>query len=207
MIEALARRRAGQHRHPQAGGGRSGDRRRRHPGQRRVGLAPPGRGRRGPAVGWVAMHMHGDPRTMQHAPDVRRRGRRGRAPSWSAGPRPPGTRACDESGSTPASASARRLRTTWPFCGISTSSSPPGYPVVLGTSRKRFLGVLAGRLRRPRRRAAGAGRRPARGLGRDRGLGDGARRSRWFGCTMCGQRCTPPQSSPAEQDRSAACRA
>ena len=106
VIEALAAHVPGLGRHPQGGGGRG---RGRRPGRRSsttsrppCGPSPPT-----PASGWVAMHMRGDPRTMQRhadyddvvaevAPLPGRAGRRGR--ERPASPR---------SGSTRASASAR----------------------------------------------------------------------------------------------------
>ena len=93
------------------------------------------------------MHMLGEPRTMQDDPryddvvdDVRAfleervefavaRGHRARSASWS----------------TRASASARRSSTTSSCCAASTRSSRSGFPVVVGTSRKSFLGRLTGR--------------------------------------------------------------
>ena len=66
----------------QAGGGRGRHRRRRHARERRVGVAA----RRSPAaagVGWVAMHMQGEPRTMQQAPATTTWSPRC-ATSWSA---------------------------------------------------------------------------------------------------------------------------
>ena len=93
------------------------------------------------------MHMLGEPRTMQDDPryddvvdDVKafleeRVDVRGRA------------RACarSASSSTRASASARRSSTTSSCCGAWTGSSRSGFPVVIGTSRKSFLGRLTGR--------------------------------------------------------------
>ena len=49
------------------------------------------------------------------------------------------------SGSTRASASARRSSTTSSCCGGWTRSWPLGRPVLVGVSRKRFIGALTGR--------------------------------------------------------------
>ena len=63
-----------------------------------------------------------------------------------------------------------------------------GYPVLVGTSRKAMLGTLAAR-------ADGAGAavppagRPARGLGRHRGVGAAARARRWCGSTTWRRPC------------------
>ena len=93
VVEALAPHVARVDRHPQGRGGRGGHRGGRHAGERRLGVAPRGRRRGRPAVGFVAMHMHGDPRTMQANPaydDVVRRGARlprraGRRGRWPPG--------------------------------------------------------------------------------------------------------------------------
>ena len=93
------------------------------------------------------MHMQGEPRTMQDAPrydDVvaeviaflrerveRRRARRRRRASGSW--------------STRASASARPSSTTSSCSRAWTSSSLLGLPILIGTSRKSFLGRLTGR--------------------------------------------------------------
>ena len=95
-------------------------------------------------VPWVAMHMQGEPGTMQARPDYddvvaevarlpRRAGRDRRSPP--ASPR---------SGSTPASASARPRDHNLACSATSTCSSAPDIPVLIGTSRKRFLGALTG---------------------------------------------------------------
>ena len=86
VIEALSPARAGVGRHRQAGRGRGG---RRRPGATLVNDISaslwPVAAESG--VGWVAMHMQGEPRTMQHRPALRRRRRRG-APISCRGPGP-----------------------------------------------------------------------------------------------------------------------
>ena len=92
------------------------------------------------------MHMLGEPRTMQDDPrydDVvdevesflgrARRGGGGRRGARGAHLR-----------STPASASARRSRTTSRCCAPCRACARLG-PLLLGVSRKRFLGALTGR--------------------------------------------------------------
>jgi dihydropteroate synthase len=101
-------------------------------------------------VAWAAMHVQGEPATMQDAPRyddvvaevlavlVERADAAGRAgvpevwidPGIGFGKTPPTTSRCSPT---------------------STPSSPPGYPVLVGTSRKGFLGPPARRLRRHRR--------------------------------------------------------
>ena len=69
------------------------------------------------------------------------------APSSPSGSRPrspPGSTRSG-SGSIPGSASARRSSTTSSCCGASASSRELGRPIVIGTSRKRFLGAITGR--------------------------------------------------------------
>ena len=88
------------------------------------------------------VHMRGEPRTMQDDPryddvvsEVRAflEERLGFAVGERASRR-------SASGSTRASASARRSSTTSSCCAAWTRSSPIGRPVVVGASRKRFLG-------------------------------------------------------------------
>jgi len=98
----------------------------------------------GPSVGWVAMHMLGDPRTMQENPvyddvvaDVR-----------------------DFLVSRAGAAVAAGVEEVWIDPGIGFGKTPShnwsllrhldtlaatGYPVVVGTSRKRFLGLVTAR--------------------------------------------------------------
>ena len=52
-------------------------------------------------AGWVAMHMQGEPRTMQDDPQLRRRGRRGPRPSCWSGPAGRWRPGCARSGSIP----------------------------------------------------------------------------------------------------------
>jgi dihydropteroate synthase len=100
------------------------------------------------------MHMLGEPRTMQRDPryrDVVDDVKAFLLDRWSSRwPRGSGRTA---SSSTPASASARPWSTT---CGCSRASEELvalGFPVVVGTSRKSFLGRLTGR-REPAARVA-----------------------------------------------------
>ena len=92
------------------------------------------------------MHMLGEPRTMQDDPHyddvvddvkaflVERLAQRGRR----------GHRARRRSGSTRGSGSARPSTTTSRSCGAWTSSSTLGRPIVVGTSRKGFIGRISG---------------------------------------------------------------
>ena len=93
------------------------------------------------------MHMLGEPRTMQDDPryddvvdDVRAFLEERLAFAVARGHRRSRT-----SGSTPASASARPSSTTSSCCGAWARSSPSAAPVVIGTSRKSFLGKITGR--------------------------------------------------------------
>ena len=129
--------------------------------QRRVRLPlRPGAGRRSsprPACDCCLMHMLGEPRTMQEDPRyddvvVRRQGvPRGAARVRDVGGRAPRS----ASGSTPASASARRVEHNLELLRRLDEIVAIGRPVVVGTSRKSFLGKLTG----PRRRRSGC---PAR---------------------------------------------
>ena len=185
------RRGAGVDRHPQARGGPGRGRGRRHArsttSRRSLAAVAAELG-----VGWVAMHMQGDP--AHHA---------GRAPRYddvvaevhdflaeradARRARPASTR----SGSTPASASARPPSTTCACCATSTSSSRSGYPVLVGTSRKGFLGRAA------RRAPTGVGTSPAPTDDRLEGslatatwaMAQGAA---WSASTTCGPPCRPP---------------
>ena len=105
-------------------GRRGGDRRRRDLRQRRHRLPPrPGARRRSsPTAGCdcCLMHMHGEPRTMQARPALRRRRRRRQGvprASACAFAVAAGRRARSASSSTRASASARRSSTTSSCCG------------------------------------------------------------------------------------------
>ena len=104
------------------------------------------------------MHMLGEPRTMQREPryeDVVDGGQG--VPRGAAGVRRR-ARGSPRSGScsTRGSASARPSSTTSSCCAASASSRRLGRPLVIGTSRKSFLGRLAAR------EAAGAGSRRRR---------------------------------------------
>ena len=140
-----------------------------------------------PGVGWVAMHMQGDPRTMQDRPELRRRGRRGpRLPRRArrARPSPP---ASTRSGSTRASASARRSPTTWPCSPTSTPSSPPATRCVVGTVAARGSSGGCWRPPTPRRGTAAARPDDPPRRGSSRPAGDrlegsiAARCGRWSG--------------------------
>ena len=96
----------------------------------------------GGGVGWVAMHMQGDPRTMQVAPGLRRRRRPRCATSSSSGPTRPSPSASTRCGSTRASGSARRSTHNLALLGHLDALVATGYPVVVGLSRKWFLGRL-----------------------------------------------------------------
>ena len=111
------------------------------------------------------MHMLGEPRTMQSEPRYeRRRGRGEGVPSTSAWTSPC-ARACARSGScsTRASASARPSSTTSSCLRRLDELTELGRPLVVGTSRKSFLGrILAGAEGQPARRRRGGcrGRSP-----------------------------------------------
>ena len=97
------------------------------------------------AAGCVLMHMLGEPRTMQRDPrygdvvdDVRAFLAERVAHALGAGVDRPASR------STPASASGRRSSTTSSSCRLDEIAGL-GFPVVLGASRKSFLGRLTGR--------------------------------------------------------------
>ena len=107
-------------------------------------------------------------RAPHHAgrPAVRGRGRRGAAPSCSSAPGGRWRPGWARSGSTRASGSARRPPTTCRCCatcaGLVEAAAGAGCAgVLVGTSRKRFLGVLAAE---PGAHGAGAGGRPGRGI-------------------------------------------
>ena len=157
------RRGPGVGRHPKEAVAEAAVERRRHPDQRRLRVAVAGGRRRG--VGWVAMHRQGTPATMQRGPhydDVVGEVAAllvDRADRAAAGR---GRRGLDRSGDRlrqdrgPQPVPARPLASWW----------PPGYPVVVGTSRKSFLGRLARRrARRPPRWTTGSRARwpPRRG--------------------------------------------
>ena len=120
-------------------------------------------------VGWVAMHMQGDPRTMQGDPRyddvvddvVDFLAARARSPS------PRGWRRC---GSTPGSASGRPPPTTSPCWPGSTSWSPAGTPSWWGRAASGSSASCSPGPTGSTRRTARPGRRPDRGLGRHRGL-------------------------------------
>ena len=93
------------------------------------------------------MHMLGEPRTMQQDPryddvvsDVKAFLEERLDAAVAAG-----VAGGARSSSTPGSASARRSSTTSSCCAGSTSSPTLGRPVVIGTSRKSFIGRLTGR--------------------------------------------------------------
>ncbi len=107
-------------------------------------------------AGVVVMHMLGDPATMQRAPRyddvVREVGGfllAQAAVLRGAGVKPSG------SSSIRASASARTSSTTSLFCARSPSWPPYGYPVLIGASRKRFIGEITGEPE-PRERLGGS---------------------------------------------------
>ncbi len=95
----------------------------------------------GPGVGWVAMHMLGDPRTMQRDPrydnvvdDVRRllvdRADRARADG------------VEEVWIDPGIGFGKTVSHNWSLLRHVDALVGTGYPVLLGTSRKRFLGAV-----------------------------------------------------------------
>jgi dihydropteroate synthase len=95
----------------------------------------------GPRVGWVAMHMLGDPRTMQRDPryddvvtDVRdflvARADRARAGG------------VEEVWIDPGIGFGKTVSHNWSLMRHLDALVSTGYPVLLGTSRKRFLGVV-----------------------------------------------------------------
>ena len=127
-------------------------------------------GRRAPGAGWVAMHMQGEPRTMQDDPRYDDVVAEVQA-SCSTGPPGAPAPAWPRSGSTPGSASARRpahnlslLRHLPELVGRGRAGGCAG--VLVGTSRKRFLGLLRPPRRDRRARPAAAGPAPTALRGR-----------------------------------------
>ena len=121
------------------------DRQRRHRAARRPRPRRPLRASAAATV--VLMHMQGEPADDAGRPALRRRRRRrprASSPSGSRPRSPPGSTR-GGSGSTRGSASARRSSTTSSCCGAWASSRELGRPIVIGTSRKRFLGAITGR--------------------------------------------------------------
>ena len=96
-------------------------------------------------AGLVLMHMQGNPRTMQRDPPTTTSSTTSRpsSPSGSRPRSPPGSRRSG-SGSIPVSASARPSSTTWSCCAGSASCARSGRPLVIGTSRKSFIGKVDG---------------------------------------------------------------
>ena len=99
-------------------------------------------------AGYVAMHMQGEPRTMQHDPQLRRRASRevgdflrerlDAAADAGIAPRV-------AHGGSRASASARPARTTSTLlAGIAALAERVGAPMLVGASRKAFIGRLLG---------------------------------------------------------------
>ncbi len=199
--------RAGLHRHPQGRGGRSGDRRRRHAGQRRVGRrstrSSPPQGRRSAGspctCSATRARCSATPRTTTSSPRS--------ATSSSAGPTPPATAGVREVWIDPGIGFGKTPSHNWSLLRHLDVLVATGYPVVVGTSRKRFLGEVTAASDgrddgRSRRRSTTGWRPPWRPR-----RGRWCKAFGWCGCMMCGQRCTPPRWSPAEQDRSGMCRA
>ncbi len=126
-------------RHHQGGGGRGRRRRRRLPHQRRLGLPLAG-GR--PARRRVGGHAPpGD--TGHHAgrPPLRRRGRRGGRTSWSSGPASHPGPGSTRSGSIPGIGFGKTVDHNLELLAATPTLVATGYPVLVGTSRKRFIGV------------------------------------------------------------------
>ena len=171
---------SGLDRHLQDGGRRGGagrgsrDRQRRHRVRRRPG---PGRPLRRAALRGRAHAHAGHPADDAGGPDVRRRRRgregvpgrahrvRGRA---RASPRTP-------SGSTRASASGRPSSTTSSCCGGWASCATLGRPILIGTSRKSFIGDAD----RPGGRRSGSAARSPPTSSRSR------TEPRYSACTTC----------------------
>ena len=103
----------------------------------------------GPGIGWVAMHMLGDPRTMQRHPtyddvvvDVRDFLVRRADAARGAG--------VEEVWIDPGIGFGKTSSHNWSLLRHLDVLVETGYPVLLGTSRKRFLGqILAASDRRP----------------------------------------------------------
>ena len=94
----------------------------------------------------VLMHSRGDLRTMQSRPRLRRSARRDRrrAGAAVAGAETAGISRI-RSSSTPVSASARPRSTICPSCATWTGCASSAGPLLVGASRKSFLGQLKGR--------------------------------------------------------------
>ena len=142
-----------QHRHHPGRGGRGRGRGRRARGQRRVRRA----GRPGMAAAVAGGRGAVDPHALaraqradERAGRLRGRGRRGAGRAGGPGRRRRAGRGRPGAGwcSTPGWVSPRPRRTTGRCCAGWTCCSRSGFPVLVGASRKRFLGAAAGRRRR-----------------------------------------------------------
>ena len=187
VVEAAGRRRRrGVDRHPQ-GRGRPGRGRRR--GRAWSTTCRPRWPRWPPPTGvaFVAMHMLGDPRTMQDAAPSTTTWSSRCATSSSPGPTPPGPPASPTCGSTPASGSARRSTTTSTCSPTSTCWWPPATRCSWAPAASRCSARWP-----PAPTAPGAAvppaDRPARGLDRHRGLGPAAGRGHGAGPRRGGDR-------------------
>ncbi len=92
-------------------------------------------------AGWIAMHMQGDPTTMQTAPVLRRRGRRRAGPPRRAAER--GAAAgVDRLWIDPGIGFGKTLEQNLDLLAALDRFVASGVPVAIGTSRKSFLGTL-----------------------------------------------------------------
>ena len=169
-------------------------RRRWRPGRASSTTSRPRSGRWPPARGRLGGHAHAGP-AAHHAgrPPLRRRGRRGGgvpAASGRGGARRPGWA---RSGSTPASASARRWRTTSRCCAIYPSSSRGRGGGCAGVLVGRQPQALPGRAGRGTGGQPGGGAGAAGGAGRGVAGGGGGRHggrgAAWSGSTTWRRRC------------------
>ena len=93
------------------------------------------------------MHMQGEPRTMQDEPALRGRGRRGRGVPRASARRSRSPRASRRSASRsiPGIGFGKTLEHNLELLRRLDEIAALGFPVVVGVSRKRFLGTLTGR--------------------------------------------------------------
>ena len=112
-------------------------------------------------------------------------------PSWSRRADPAEAAGVTRSGSTRASASARRPQHNLLLLRHLDRLVATGWPV----AHRHQPQVLPRPAGRRARRGPGPGRRPARGITGHRRVGHVARRGAWSGCTTCGPPSRPPGSS------------
>ena len=191
--------RPGVGRHHQGGGGRG---RRRRPGRPWSTTSPRRCGRWRPrhGVGWVAMHRQGTPATMQDDPrydDVVAEVAALLAERAGRPPRP----GCGEVWIDPGIGFGKTVDHNLSLlAALRDAGRRAGYPVLVGTSRKSFLGRPGGRDRTGR--PVPVDERLAGLVGHGR-VGHGRRGRGWSGSTTWPPRCRPPAGrvGPVAADR------